>query len=41
MTTARDVIDEHRLVGVVAQADITRALPAPDVGDLVKALSTH
>ena len=33
------VIDENRLEGVVAQADIARALPAPAVGDLIKALS--
>jgi CBS domain-containing protein len=34
------VIDGHRLVGVVAQADVARALPDPQVGDLVEALST-
>jgi CBS domain-containing protein len=34
------VIDGHRLVGVVAQADVARALPDPQVGDLVQALST-
>lgn len=34
------VIDDHRLVGVVAQADVAKALPTPDVGDLLKALST-
>ncbi|MCW2948565.1 MAG: histidine kinase [Actinoallomurus sp.] len=33
------VIDGHRLVGVVAQADVARALPDPQVGDLLKALS--
>jgi CBS domain-containing protein len=34
------VIDGHRLVGVVAQADVARALSDPKVGDLVQALST-
>lgn len=34
------VIDGHDLVGVVAQADVARALPDPNVGDLVAALST-
>ncbi|MCP9959991.1 CBS domain-containing protein [Streptomyces sudanensis] len=34
------VIDGHDLVGVVAQADVARALPDPKVGDLVQALST-
>ncbi|WP_055598563.1 CBS domain-containing protein [Streptomyces aureus] len=33
------VIDEHVLVGVVAQADVARALPDPQVGDLLEALS--
>ncbi|MFD7919018.1 CBS domain-containing protein [Streptomyces sp. NPDC059740] len=33
------VIDGHRLVGMVAQADVARALPDPQVGDLVEALS--
>ncbi len=33
------VIDGHELVGVVAQADVARALPDPQVGDLVRALS--
>lgn len=33
------VIDGHSLVGIVAQADVARALPDPRVGDLVKALS--
>ncbi len=33
------VIDGHDLVGVVAQADVARALNDPDVGDLVEALS--
>ncbi|MEW2418187.1 CBS domain-containing protein [Streptomyces sp. NPDC046866] len=34
------VIDGHRLVGMVAQADVARALPDPQVGDLLQALST-
>jgi CBS domain-containing protein len=34
------VIDGHRLVGVVAQADVARALPDPQVGDLLQALSS-
>ncbi|MDT9686539.1 CBS domain-containing protein [Streptomyces sp. TRM76323] len=34
------VIDGHDLVGIVAQADVARALPEPKVGDLVEALST-
>jgi CBS domain-containing protein len=34
------VIDGHRLIGVVAQADVARSLPDPQVGDLVEALST-
>ncbi|MEU9099961.1 CBS domain-containing protein [Streptomyces sp. NPDC048361] len=34
------VIDGHDLVGVVAQADVARALPDPQVGDLLQALST-
>jgi CBS domain-containing protein len=33
------VIDGHRLVGIIAQADVARALPEPRVGDLVAALS--
>lgn len=33
------VIDQQRLVGMVALADIARALPNPEVGDLVEALS--
>ncbi|MET7640754.1 CBS domain-containing protein [Streptomyces sp. NPDC005438] len=33
------VIDGHRLVGVVARADLARALPAPDVGEPLQALS--
>ncbi|WP_328394417.1 CBS domain-containing protein [Streptomyces sp. NBC_00390] len=34
------VIDGHDLVGVVSQADVARALPNPEVGDLVEALSS-
>ncbi|SHM80026.1 CBS domain-containing protein [Actinacidiphila paucisporea] len=34
------VIDGHDLVGMVAQADVARALPDPPVGDLLQALST-
>jgi CBS domain-containing protein len=34
------VIDGHVLIGVVAQADVARALPDPQVGDLLQALST-
>ncbi|MFE7779416.1 CBS domain-containing protein [Streptomyces sp. NPDC057445] len=34
------VIDGHTLVGIVAQADVARALPDPNVGDLLEALST-
>ncbi|MGW7103444.1 CBS domain-containing protein [Streptomyces sp. NPDC054838] len=34
------VIDGHRLVGMVAQADVAQALPDPAVGDLLQALST-
>jgi CBS domain-containing protein len=33
------VIDGHDLVGVVAQADVARALPNPQAGELVEALS--
>ncbi|MFF4189397.1 CBS domain-containing protein [Streptomyces sp. NPDC001691] len=33
------VIDGHTLVGIVAQADVARALPDPKVGDLLQALS--
>jgi CBS domain-containing protein len=33
------VIDGHRLVGIVAVADVARALPDRPVGDLVDALS--
>ncbi|GAA0384567.1 CBS domain-containing protein [Microbispora corallina] len=34
------VIDGHRLVGIVALADVARALPDSPVGDLVDALTT-
>jgi CBS domain-containing protein len=34
------VIDGHRLIGVVAQADVARALSDPQVGELVEALSS-
>jgi len=34
------VIDGHDLIGVVAQADVARALDNPEVGELVAALST-
>lgn len=34
------VIDGHRLVGMVALADVARALPDPEVGELLEALST-
>lgn len=34
------VIDGHDLVGMVAQADVARALPDPRVGELLQALST-
>jgi CBS domain-containing protein len=33
------VIDGHDLVGIVAQADVARALDNPQVGDLVDAIS--
>jgi CBS domain-containing protein len=33
------VIDGHRLVGMIAQADLATALPEPEVGELVEALS--
>jgi CBS domain-containing protein len=33
------VIDGHELVGIVAQADVARALPHPKTGELVEALS--
>ncbi|MEE1753214.1 CBS domain-containing protein [Streptomyces sp. SP18CS02] len=35
------VIDDHRLVGMISQADVARALPEPQVGDLLEALSTE
>jgi CBS domain-containing protein len=35
------VIDGHTLVGIVAQADVARALPDPQVGDLLQALSSN
>ncbi|GLY88267.1 CBS domain-containing protein [Actinoallomurus iriomotensis] len=34
------VIDGHTLIGMVAQADVARTLPDPQVGELVQALST-
>ncbi|MEW2087297.1 CBS domain-containing protein [Streptomyces sp. NPDC005283] len=34
------VIDGHDMVGMVAQADVARALPYAKVGDLLEALST-
>ncbi|GAB7035259.1 CBS domain-containing protein [Streptomyces sp. NPDC021749] len=34
------VIDGHRLVGMAALADVARALPDPQVGELLEALST-
>ncbi|MFE5494401.1 CBS domain-containing protein [Streptomyces virginiae] len=34
------VIDGHNLVGIVAQADVARALPDPQVGDLLEAISS-
>jgi CBS domain-containing protein len=34
------VIDGDRLVGIVAQADVARALPDPEVGRLLQAVST-
>ncbi|MFB4197316.1 CBS domain-containing protein [Streptomyces carpaticus] len=34
------VMDDGRLVGVLAQADVARALPDPKVGKLVAALSS-
>jgi CBS domain-containing protein len=33
------VIENHRLVGIVAQADVARALDDPQVGELLDALS--
>ncbi|GAB2689834.1 CBS domain-containing protein [Thalassiella azotivora] len=34
------VIDGHRLVGMVAQADVARALPERKVGDVLEAISS-
>jgi CBS domain-containing protein len=34
------VIDGHRLVGIVAVADVARALPDQPVGDLIDAISS-
>jgi CBS domain-containing protein len=34
------VIDGHRLVGVVSQADVAKSLPEESVGDLVEAISS-
>ena len=34
------VIDGHRLVGMVSQADVARSLPEDKVGDLVEAISS-
>ncbi|MEU3460469.1 CBS domain-containing protein [Streptomyces sp. NPDC006733] len=34
------VIDGHRLVGMVALADVARALPDPKAGELLEALSS-
>jgi CBS domain-containing protein len=33
------VIDGHKLVGIVAQADVARALPSSETGELLEALS--
>jgi CBS domain-containing protein len=33
------VIDGHDLVGIISQADVARAIPEPEVGELVEALS--
>ena len=35
------VIDGHTLVGIVAVADLARALPDRPVGDLIDAISAH
>jgi CBS domain-containing protein len=35
------VIDGHDLVGIVAQADVARAMPDKPVGELLDALSAH
>ncbi|MBZ9593858.1 CBS domain-containing protein [Streptomyces erythrochromogenes] len=34
------VIDGHTLVGIVAQADVARSLPDPQVGELLEAMSS-
>lgn len=34
------VIDGHRLVGIVALADVARALPERSIGDVVEAISS-
>lgn len=34
------VIDGHILIGMVGQADVARALPDPQAGQLLEALST-
>ena len=33
------VIDRHRLVGILGQADLAKALPDEKAGDLVQAIS--
>jgi CBS domain-containing protein len=33
------VVDGHKLVGIISQADVARALPNPQVGDLLEAIS--
>ena len=35
------VIDNHKLVGIVAVADVARALPDRPVGDLIDAISAN
>jgi CBS domain-containing protein len=34
------VIEDHRLVGIISQADIARRAPAPEAGDLVASISS-
>ena len=34
------VIDGHDLVGILSQADVARALPAEQVGELVAGISS-
>lgn len=34
------VIDGHRLIGIVSQADVARNLPEEKIGDLVEAISS-